>query len=80
MKLLLVTITALTLLASVAVAEIVSVEMIGYVEYNQVNQGIFADVNSNDPFYASFTLDSSVWEDSPNGYGIRAYPIDVTSF
>ena len=80
MKHLLMLIAALTLLASVASAEIVSVEMIGSVEWNQVNQGIFADVNSGDAFYAGFTLDSTVWEDSPNGYGIRAYPIDVASF
>ena len=80
MKLLLITIAALTLLASVAVADVVSVEMIGEVEYSQVNQGIFGDVNSGDAFYASFTLDSTVWVDSPNGFGIRAYPIDVTSF
>jgi len=80
MKHLLVLITALTLLASVAVAEIVSVEMVGEVEYSQVNQGIFADVNSGDAFYASFTLDSDVWEPSPGGYGVRGYPIDVASF
>jgi hypothetical protein len=80
MKHLLVLITALTLLASVASADIVSVEMIGSVEYTQVNQGIFADVNSGDAFYASFTLDSDVWEPSPGGYGVRGYPIDVTSF
>ena len=80
MKHLLVLITALTMLASVATAEIVSVEMIGSVEWNQVNQGILADVNSGDAVYASFTLDSTVWVDSPNGFGIRAYPIDVGSF
>jgi len=80
MKHLLVLITALTLLASVSLADIVSVEFIGSVEWNQINQGIFADVNSGDPVYASFTLDSDIWEPSPNGYGVRGYPIDVTSF
>ncbi len=80
MKHLLVLITALTLMASVSLADIVSVEFIGSVEWNQINQGIFADVNSGDPVYASFTLDSDIWEPSPNGYGVRGYPIDVTSF
>lgn len=80
MKHLLITIAALTLLASASYAEIVSVEMIGEVEWNQVNQGILADVVAGDAVYASFTLDSTVWEDSPNGYGIRAYPIDVASY
>jgi len=73
-------ITALTLLASVAYAETITVEFIGMVEYNQVNQGIFADVNSGDAVLATFTLDSEIWEASPGGYGVRGYPIDQSSF
>jgi len=80
MKHLLVLITALTLMASVSLADIVSVEFIGSVEWNQINQGIFADVNTGDPVYASFTLDSENWVASPGGYGVRGYPIDVGSF
>jgi hypothetical protein len=80
MKSVLLLIAVLSLLASAACADIVSVEFIGTVEYNQINQGIFADVNSGDPVYASFTLDSEVWEPSPGGYGVRGYPIDVGSF
>ena len=80
MKSLLVMITALTLLASVAYAETITVEFIGMVEYNQVNQGIFADVNSGDAVLATFTLDSEIWEASPGGYGVRGYPIDQSSF
>jgi hypothetical protein len=80
MKHLLVIFATLMLLASVAVADIVSVEMVGEVEYSQVNSGPFGAVNSGDAFYASFTLDSEVWEPSPNGYGVRGYPIDVNSF
>ncbi len=76
----LVLVIALTLMATVAMAEIVTVEFIGSVEYNQINQGVFADVNSGDSVHATFTLDSTVWEDSPNGYGVRGYPIDQASF
>ncbi len=80
MKLLLVIISTLTLLATGAMAEIVTVEFFGSVEYNQINQGVFADVNGGDDVYATFTLDSTVWEDSPNGFGVRGYPIDQASF
>lgn len=80
MKNLLIVIAVLSLGATWAWADTVSVEMIGEVEWNQVNQGILAGVNAGDPVYASFTLDSNVWVDSPSGYGIRAYPIDVGSF
>ena len=73
-------VTALMLVASVSFADIVSVEMVGEVEYSQVQQGIFGDVNSGDAFYASFTLDSDVFVPSPGGYGVRGYPIDVASF
>ena len=73
-------VVALTIAATGALAETVTVEFIGTVEYSQVNQGIFADVNSGDAVYASFTLDSDTWEPSPGGYGVRGYPIDQSSF
>ena len=80
MKLFLMLTAALTLLAGGAMAEIVTIECIGEVEYNQVNQGIFADVNSGDAVYATFTVDSDVYEPSPGGYGVRGYVVDVASF
>ena len=80
MKTFVLLLTALTLLASVAMAEMVTVEFIGTVEYTQVNQGVFADVNSGDDVHAMFTVDSDNWLVSPNGYGVRGYPIDIGSF
>lgn len=70
----------IALLASGALAEPVTVEFIGTVEYNQVNSGLFADVNSGDDVYASFTVDSDDWVASPNGYGVRGYVVDQSSF
>jgi hypothetical protein len=80
MKTLLVMITALTLMAPFAYADLVTIEFIGTVEYNQVNNGIFGDVNAGEAVLATFTVDSDVWEPSPNGYGVRGYPIDLASF
>lgn len=80
MKLLLMLTAALTLLACGAMAETVTIEFIGEVEYNQINQGIFADVNSGDAVYATFNVDSDVYEPSPGGYGVRGYNVDVASF
>ena len=70
----------LALVAGGALAETVTVEFIGTVEYSQVNQGIFAGVNSGDAVYASFTLDSDNWVASPGGYGVRGYVVDQSSF
>ena len=80
MKILLMLTAALTLLACGAMAETVTIEFIGSVEYNQINEGIFADVNSGDAVYAAFTVDSDVYEASPGGYGVRGYIVDVASF
>ncbi len=71
---------ALILSASIAFAETVTIECIGEVEYNQINQGIYADVNSGDAVLATFTVDSENWEPSPGGYGVRGYPINMDSF
>ena len=62
-----------------AFADIVTVECFGTVEYNQINQGIFADVNSGDVVYAGFLVDSDNYIDSPT-YNVRAFPIDLASF
>ena len=80
MKTQLLILASILLMASVATAEIVTIEFIGTVEYSQVNQGVFADVNSGDEVLATFTLDSDNWLPSPNGYGVRGYPIDQASF
>lgn len=68
------------LLATGATAETVTIEFIGSVEYNQINQGVFADVNSGDAVYASFNVDSDDWVASPGGYGVRGYVVDLASF
>lgn len=70
------TILALTI---PAMAETVRVDCIGSVEYSQVNQGIFADVNSGDAVLATFTIDSDEYIDS-DAYGVRSYPVDLASF
>jgi hypothetical protein len=73
-------IASLMLVATGALAEMVTVEFIGTVEYNQVNQGIFAGVSGGDAVHASFTVDSETWLPSPGGFGVRGYPIDLASF
>jgi hypothetical protein len=62
-----------------ATAEIVTIECIGSVEYNQINVGVFADVNPGDPVHAVFTIDSDDFIDSAT-YGVRSYPIDLASY
>jgi hypothetical protein len=80
MRIFLLIAAAVALLTSAAVAETVTIEFIGSVEYNQINQGIFAGVNSGDAVYASFNVDSENWADSPSGYGVRGYFVDLASF
>ena len=74
-------ITILTILALTipALAETVRIDCIGSVEYSQVNQGVFADVNSGDAVLATFTIDSDDFIDSDT-YGVRSYPVDLASF
>ncbi len=72
--------TAVLMIATApAAAEIVTVEFFGNVEYNQVNSGLFADVNPGDSVYAAFYVDSDVYVDSPN-YNVRGYEVDLSSF
>lgn len=80
MRIFLLLMAALALTACGALAETVTIEFIGSVEYNQVNQGVFAEVNSGDAVYATFTVDSDNYEASPGGYGVRGYLVDVGSF
>ena len=70
----------LVVLAGSALAETVKIECIGSVEYSQVNQGVFADVNSGDAVYATFNVDSDNWVASPGGFGVRGYVVDQSSF
>ncbi len=70
----------MALMATSALADSVTVEFIGTVEYNQINSGIFAAVNSGDEVHASFTVDSDDWVASPGGYGVRGYVVDQSSF
>jgi hypothetical protein len=65
--------------ASPLLAETVTVEFIGEVEYNQIQSGVFADVNAGDEVYAAFYVDSDVYVDSPN-YNVRGYTVDLSSF
>jgi hypothetical protein len=69
---------SILVIAGTAGAVPVFVEIAGTVEYNQINQGIFAGVVSGDPVLVSFTVDS---EDFINGtYPTRGYVIDHGSF
>jgi hypothetical protein len=74
-------IVTLTLLVAAlpALAETVTVECRGTVEYNQINSGVFGGVTSGDLVFATFTVDSEDFMDSPN-YNVRGYPIDLASF
>lgn len=77
-KMLLIALT-LSLIAGGAWAETVRIDCVGSVEYNQLNSGTFADVNSGDAVMATFTLDSDNYIDSTN-YGVRSYPVDMSSY
>jgi len=70
---------ALMIVASPALAETVRVECYGEVEYNQVNSGPLADVNSGDLVFATFTVDSDDFIDSTD-YGVRSYFLMLASF
>lgn len=69
----------LSFAASTAFAAAVTVEFIGEVEYNQINNGVFSAVGSGNAVHATFKVDSENFIDSTN-YGVRAYPIEVGSF
>jgi hypothetical protein len=62
-----------------AQAATVAVEITGEVEYNQVNFGAFADVNSGDPVTILFQVDSDLFMNSAS-FPTRGYDIDVMSF
>ncbi len=70
---------AVLIVAAPAVADTVRVECHGEVEYNQINSGAFGVVNSGDPVFATFTIDSDNFVDSVN-FGVRSYPINLSSF
>jgi len=70
---------ALSVLAVPAAAEIVQVQIVCNVEYNQVRNGDLADVVPGDAAVATFTVDSDNYIDSTS-YGVRSYPIDMGSF
>jgi hypothetical protein len=78
MRFLLITLSLLVL-AAPALAEMVQVEIITEVEYNQVSFGILADVVPGDIVVATFLVDSDNFIDSTS-YGVRSYPIDMASF
>jgi hypothetical protein len=71
------------ILAAVAVipaqAETVRVEVTGFVEYNQVWFGPFADVVSGDPVTLYFEVDSDNFVNSMS-FPTRGYPIDLASY
>jgi uncharacterized membrane protein len=55
------------------------VSITGEVEYNQVNDGLFADVNPGDPVTIEFLVSSDDFIDSET-YNVRGYTIDPGSF
>lgn len=71
-------ILAAVALATPAVAEIVNVEIIGSVEFEQVNFGEFANVHPGDATVVSFTVDSENY--IAGAFPTRAYAIDLSSF
>ncbi len=76
MKLVVVVLAAL--LAAPAMAEMVTVEIVGSVEFEQVNFGQFANVHPGDATLVSFTVDSENY--ITGSYPTRAYAIDQASF
>lgn len=67
-------------LAAVPVlAQQAQVQVSGEVEYNQINSGLFADVNSGDAVLIEFVLDATDFTDSGT-YNTRGYTIDPGSF
>jgi len=62
-----------------AQAEVVYVEVTGFVEYNQVWFGAFADVNAGDPVTLYFEVDSDNFVNS-SFFPTRGYIIDTASY
>jgi len=79
MKRLVIITLALMIAAVPAYAEMVRIVCNGTVEYNQVNSGIFADVNSGDTVFAEFCVDSDDYMDSGT-YNVRSYPVILSTF
>jgi len=70
---------SLTLFAGIAGAEMVSVEIVCTVDYNQARNGILVDVQSGDVATATFMVDSENYIDSTS-YGVRSYIVDPATF
>jgi hypothetical protein len=70
---------ALAVFAAPALATPVEVEITGAVEFNQINFGVFADVNPGDDAVMTFLLDSDDFFNSPN-FPTRGYVIDHASY
>lgn len=66
------------LLAAPAMAETVNVEILGTVEFEQVNFGEFANVHPGDATLVSFAVDSETY--ISGSFPTRAYAIDPASF
>ena len=62
-----------------AAAVDVQVTVEGEVEFNLINNGIFASAAAGDLATVSFTVDSNQFTDSPT-FPVRGYPIDPSSF
>lgn len=65
-------------LAAPAFAEMVNVEILGSVEFEQVNFGEFANVHPGDATVVSFAVDSENY--IAGAFPTRAYAIDLASF
>lgn len=78
MKTLLAVLCLLLLTAPLATAEVVTVNIIGTVEYNLVGSGDFANVNPGDPVEVSFTVDSNDFINSPT-FPVRSYKVQTYS-
>ncbi|MCA9291745.1 MAG: hypothetical protein KDA25_11500 [Phycisphaerales bacterium] len=70
---------AAALCSGLACADIVDVTINGEVEYNQINQGDFSQVNAGDSAVLTFQVDSNVFTNS-GSFPTRGYHIDPASF
>lgn len=67
------------LMTATAGAELVQVDIYGVVAGNSISFGEFANVNAGDAVHVSFSLDSTLFVDSPN-FPVRGYQILQDSF
>src|SRR5262249_58867005 len=71
---------AVGILATVATADIVRIEVHGSVEWNQFTSGTLAGVQVGDPVFMQFDVDSTVFYNPPTIPTWRGYPLLQPTF